>query len=248
MKHLLTLALTATLVATSSAQIIVSRDTTMRYNYLHGFAANGVSDDVEFNETTLVDTFTNTMSYASGNNGTWQNLPWEAGVTGQLDQEFTVTPGGNGFSRIQSTAQTLLSSYQSHVGSVLNYSANPGNQLIMRFDVANTADYTLTGNVTVDEDEAGAGTLVALQRFDGIVWQQVHTTLFLDGYQGDFDHSGNLDAGEYRLVSQLGMTISGNTSVAASYNYDFQVVPEPATLTLALPLLLALRRRKQKNV
>lgn len=246
MKIQFTFALVVATVAAAQAQTLVSRDTTMRYNYLHGFGGNGVSDDVEFNETTLVDTFTNTMSYASGNNGIWADAPWEAGVSGQLDQQFTVTPGGAGFSRIQSTAQTWLNAYQTHVGTSLNFSSNPGNSLIFVFNLADATDYTFTGNLTVSESEAGIGSVVALQRWDGIVWQQVHTTLFQPGNQGDFDHSGTLAAGQYRIASYLGMTIIGNDDVAASYNYDFQVVPEPGTLALVSAGLLALARRRKK--
>ena len=107
-------------------------------------------------------------------------------------------------------------------------------------------EYTFTGNLTRDPDVIATGNSVDLQRWDGIVWQNVAGTLFLSDFQGDFDDAGTLSAGLYRLRARMGMNASPNQSLHGTYNYDFQVVPEPATMALAAPLLLVLKRRRKK--
>ena len=248
MKNYIALVFVAALAVTSNAQTMVSRDTTMNYNYLHGFGANGVDDAVSFDDTTLVNSFNHNVTWQSQNDGSWAGEPWTAGVWGDLNQSFEITPSGGGFSQIDAAADSHLSAFQTHVGGALNYSTNPGNQLILNFNISSATDYTLTGNVTIAESEAGAGTLVALQRWDGIVWQQVHTTLFLSGMQGDFNYAGTLMAGEYRMVSAISITAFGNQDLAGSYNYQFNAVPEPGSMALvSAGVLFWARKRKKKD-
>lgn len=124
-------------------------------------------------------------------------------------------------------------------------SSNPGNQLIMNFNVAGSMDYILSGQIEGAPGEVGAGHLIALQKFDGLVWQNHWMSWSLPGLQGSFNTNGTLTPGQYRLFSQIGLKADAGESWSTSYNYNFAAVPEPITAFGLLPALWFMRRRRR---
>jgi hypothetical protein len=119
---------------------------------------------------------------------------------------------------------------------------------MMYFDVNQAQDYSLAGEVAFT-GASSIHTAVALQRWDGIVWQNVHNSAFLPRGQGAFGWSGTLNPGEYRMFSGLNVSLSGgNQSSNRSYQYEFRFtnIPEPSAAAGLCIGLVAFQFRRQR--
>lgn len=176
------------------------------------------------------------------------NRPWGASVGFQAVHGYQVTGPLASFSRIRASGSTTLTATSSGEGVALMISANPGNTLELYFSLTSASLARLSGEVSLNPDGQNLAAQVTLQRFDGIVWQNVFNSLFLSGQEGVFDNDYDLTPGSYRIV---GLS-AGNafhqtrTHLTNGWSYDLQIVPEPATvLALGTGVLALIRRRRR---
>jgi|GEM_PF-4781204 len=245
-KITLTCVMALVAVVSAQAQNLTARSSTQNYTYVFGAGGN-VNNDTYLEEDFVLEASDGmSHSYSDSTSGTLPGgVQYTAGVGIQMSQAYSVIGSLTNFSQI--IAESSSSAYTETVnGSAQVLSANPGNGLVLNFDLANQVDYRFRGSILSSPSEVGIGNLVALQRYDGITWQQVHTTIFLPGQQGSFDYTGTLNSGQYRLLSSNAVTISGNNAVSSDYSYNFEVVPEPVTMFALAPALMFLARKRKK--
>lgn len=115
------------------------------------------------------------------------------------------------------------------------YSSTPGNQVALNFVLAKNRNYTFTANVT----SVGFGSPgdVRLQRFDGLTWQYISTTLFLPGAQGTVNANGVLAPGDYRLLSNVGFSVLNGVSRTGTYSMQLDMLPNDVTVSGTVNLL-----------
>jgi hypothetical protein len=233
-------------VATS--QVLVQRDSHLNFNYTFGGGSTVFQDNRTLNPTSLVSSDSLSLGHTQTEQGTVPAGPWTAGIDVALNQNFSISGPLDRFHRIQATASSRGETVTDGFGSAGLFAANPGNRLFLYFDLHQSEEYRLVGELAFT-GAASSQTAVALQRWDGVVWQNVRTTIGLPDSQGAFDWSGSLAAGEYRLLSGLNLSLpGGGQSSSRSYQYDFQLtsVPEPSAAVLVACTLLGgsvVRRR-----
>lgn len=230
------------------AQNLVSRDSTIRYNYAYGAGGNIIMD-------TVVET-SNVVQQIDSMNGSYSdeifgelagNIQYSASVDITLGHIYEVTGSLSNFTKLKGGGSTFVSAAATGAGSAFIASTNPGNDMNLYFDVANSINFHLYGNLTFTESELGPGNVVALQKWDGASWQNTFTTFSLAGQQGDFNINGILTAGQYRMKSQIVVDAVNPQSTAGVYAYNLEVVPEPITMFAIAPAALLFARRKKKN-
>ncbi len=231
------------------AQNITGRNSQLNYNYVYGGGGDSNVDSVNDLYSTLNLGDMHSNGYTGSTSGVLPGgTPYAASVYSELNQMYSINGTLSNFTGITASATTRVTTSSSGAGTALMNSSNQGNSLTFFFTVGSASvDYTLTGNVTVPPSEAGFATHVTLQKFDGITWQMVYTSIFLPGSQGTVNSSGTLLSGDYRMVSEVALNSFGNEDWIGSYNYDLQVVPEPVTMFAIAPALMLLARRKRKN-
>lgn len=243
----LTLVALASVSSFSIAQTLTGRQSTLAYNYVYGAGGDthtGGDNDIF---TTLNNGDTHTNGFTGATSGTLGgNQPYAANVFSELNQQYTVSGTLPNFTGISASASTHVLAQASGLGGALMNSSTPGNELRFNFTLADTQQYSINGNVTVPVSEAGFASHVSLQKWDGITWQYVFTSIFLPGSQGNFSSSGNLTAGDYRVVSAIALNAFAGEDWTGTYNYDLQVVPEPVTMLAVAPALMFLARKKRK--
>ena len=174
--------------------------------------------------------------------------PWNARV--KLYEGVAVVIDGplNAATRIASGFDSDLDTTESNALVMANI-INPGNQTLVTFDVASEVDAKLRGNISILGTDGSAE--LALQKWDGLVWQPVYTTTPLtSSLSNSILWEGTLTAGAYRMLSQGSISNFGTerTSVSGFYSLD-TAVPEPCTIAaLAIGGLLLSRRGKRKNL
>jgi len=227
-----------------NAQTITAHQTTLNYNYVFGAGGDSNVGDDEVIDTNLAFTDSEHLEYSGFTSGTLPGgTPYTAGVDTELDTSYLITGSLSSFEEISVEGRSWGRATGTGAGIGLMISANPGNQTIFNFSVAGSMDYRLQGQIS--GDEVGVGHLVALQRWDGIVWQQVFTSWSLPGLQGSFDVNGTLNAGDYRMLSHIAFKADTNETWNNSYNYTLTAVPEPITALGLLPALWFMRRRRR---
>jgi hypothetical protein len=233
---------------TGDGQVIVARDSYLNYNYTFGGGAVTFSDNQTLNPTSLVLFDNLGIGHSQMESGANPPGPWSAGIDVSLAQQFEITGSLSNFSRIQANASSTGETFTSGFGSAGLFSSNPGNRLLMSFNVNQAQDYTLIGDIAFT-GASSTQSAVALQRWDGIVWQNVHNSAFLLGGQGAFNWSGTLNPGEYRMFSGLNLSLpGGNQSSVRAYQYEFRFtnIPEPSSATallIGMGVVLFRRRR-----
>ncbi|HMO15998.1 MAG TPA: hypothetical protein PKD64_18430 [Pirellulaceae bacterium] len=234
----------------SQAQLIVGRDSHLNFNYVFGAGGSVYSDTQILNAMTQDLNDNLAIGHSQMEGGSNPPGPWTAGIDVELAQQYSITGSLGNFSQIQASGFSTGETFSTGFGSVGLHSSSPGNRLMLYFDVIQPQDYSLTGEIAFTGTSPGAQNQVALQLWDGIIWANVHNSLFLPGSQGSFDWTGTLNPGEYRMLSVLGLSLpGGNQSAFRSYNYDFQLtsIPEPssaaAVLMIGVVSVLIRRRR-----
>jgi hypothetical protein len=228
---------------------LVQRDSHLNFNYIFGGGSTVFQDNRTLNPTALVSSDSLSLGHTQTEHGTVPAGPWTAGIDVALNQDFLISGPLNRFHRVQATATSRGETVAEGFGVSGLFATNPGNRLFLNFDLHQSEEYRLAGQLAFT-GVASAQTVVALQRWDGVVWQNVRTTIGLPNSQGAFDWSGSLVAGEYRLLSGLNLSLSGDgQSSSRSYQYDFQLtsVPEPSAAVLVACALLGasvVRRRR----
>lgn len=238
------------LIAVAPAQMnLTSRASTQNYNYLYGGGPDAIQDTYLNTAGGLLATDTMEKHFAQQGEGWYPpaNIHWIAGVSVDLYQTYAITgPLGNA-SSISGSGYTNVSSFIEEDGLALMRSSSPGNELVAEFSLTAATDYRLNGLFETTDGTNLPGQ-VALQRFDGIVWQYVHTSLFLPGSESAFDWSGTTGPGNYRLLAQIQQGTFGDESRMGAYQYNLTMgaVPEPATMAvLGLGVAALLRKRRR---
>lgn len=245
---IITLCLLATCIQVAQAQSIVGRASELNFNGVYGFGGDTNTPSGSVIDSALLLTDNESLGFTGSTSGIGPgNLAYAAGVEVALNHTYAITGSLASFSSITASATTHVGSSQSGVGLGQMLATNPGNGLEIYFDFAAATDYHFFGNVTTPATEVGIAQRVTLQKFDGIVWQNVFNSWTLPGQVGDFDVSGTLTSGNYRIISNTGLNVTGNEVQDSSYSYTFQAVPEPATMLLVAPALLAFARKKRKT-
>jgi hypothetical protein len=168
--------------------------------------------------------------------------PYSAGVLVDLDHEYAISGSLSQFFSIAASGASHVVAASTGRGTALMNSSSPGNGLILEFTISDPTPFHLTG--AISHPNPMAFSLVALQEWDGIVWQNGIFTSYihLPGGTGSFDVSGRLSPGLYRMNSALALNAFGNEDYSASYGYQLSV-PEPASSGLLWLGALLVRRR-----
>jgi hypothetical protein len=228
----------------ATAQSLTGRSSGVSYAYVYGAGADANSDNDTTTDAALLATDQESIEYAGSTSGVLPGgQPYSAGVDGRAAHEYAVGGPLNAFNSIVASGQSSITTAITGAGLAQMFLSNPGNELLLNFEISAPTDYQLSG--TIDLPGASAFSFVALQFFDGIVWQNgIFNSIFLPGGEGDFQKSGTLAPGQYRMYSKLSLDAFGNESVAASYNYRL-TIPAPAGILPLFAGVAAIGRRKR---
>lgn len=238
----------ATLIAaTASSQSIVARTTDMNWHTLYGGGPTIIEKSDSFSSTDIESSFVHHMGYEDHAVGDFP-LDWTANVQVDVEQSFNIQGPLSGFSSVSTSMTSSKLQSATGIGGAGIDSGLPGNLLTLDFEVTEPFDYDLSGNLEYGANGANVYAYVMLLKDLGSSWVALYDTRQTGiGNIGNFTKTGNLEAGHYRLLSQVELSL-GLTSHQSQYNYTFtnlNAVPEPASfLALSLGGLLALRRNK----
>ncbi len=232
--------------AIATAQSLTARNSTLNYSYVYGFANDVQSGGNTVTDNALLGSDSEADGFSGMTSGNYLGLfPYSGSVTGTHSHTYSVNGPLSAFSSISASGSTSATSSISGSGGADMTLKNPGNLLDMRFTLTGLKQYALVGSLGITPSEASAFSYVALQKFDGIVWQNVQNSIFLPGNQGSFNYAGTLTAGDYRVTSALSMRAFGNASVSGSYQYNLTLVPEPVSIIgVSVACGWLLKRRK----
>lgn len=211
----------------ASGQSLNSRLSQLTYTYVYGAGGDTHVGNDLIEDNLLVESDNEHTDFSGSTAGVLPGdpeRPYTAGVSIDLDHEYTIVGPYSSFRSIIASGTTDLTSSVSGFGSATTNSSSPGNHLIFYFTVDHPVEYDLSGAVA--STEPSFATAVALQRFDGFAWQYVFYSAFLPGSQGVFDASGVLSPGEYRILGSIGQNTFASESHSASYNYTLTLTTE----------------------
>lgn len=238
----------STLVASAHAQTLTGRSSTLNYDYVYGAGGDTHADGDLVADNALLAGDIEGAGFSGWTSGVLPNgQAYYAGVFSDLDLQYTVNGPLALFQSIHAGATSAVAASTSGAGSAVMLASNPGNGLILNFTIDNPTTFRLTGSIS--HPNPMAFSFVALQYFDGIVWQNgiFNSSIHLPGGVGPFDISGTLAPGLYRMNSALALNAQPNQQLAAAYSYQL-TVPEPATLSIMLLGLLVAARRRGSTV
>lgn len=206
-------------------QILTSRSSTLKYNYVYGAGPDGhVGSDLIVDTELLVSDIEST-GFSGSTSGSLPGdppSPYSAGVSVDLLHDYAIGGPLTAFHSITASASTQVSAAASGVGSATMHADNPGNEILFNFTVDSPRDYHLFGNLV--HPAPNAFSYIALQRFNGFNWVYVFWSAFLPNGQGSFDLTGTLSPGEYRINSALSLAAGANESWTATYQYEFNLI------------------------
>ena len=230
-------------VASLGQAIMTQRASTLIYNYVYGAGADTNVGGDTILDPILLQTDAEHAQFGGQTSGFLPGMqPYAASVQCTLDHQYEIFGPFAGFQGVTAGASTFVTAAASGLGSALMNSNNPGNELFLYFTLGATVPYRLFGFVSTPAPSAF--TFVALQQFDGLVWQYVFYSAFLPGQQGNFDVAGALTPGSYRLWSAIALNAGANQGLSATYHYEFGI-PSPAGAgLLGLAAVAGLRRRR----
>lgn len=223
-----------TLAAASQAQFVVTeRNSFMTVSYQFGGGLETFPGSNSIGSSELNSEFDLNLSGNENGSGFTEFGMWEAGIAYNLDNSYNPFEGGwTGVGRIS------LSTFANGDGFSTLEAIDPGNELIVRFDVIGPIQYSVLGTATAD------GTF-AIQKSGALGWETIYSS---NGPNGLFQTGGILGVGDYRIVSAGHATSTGTMMQDSAWGYSFsaQPVPEPATMAMfSLGGLAFLRRRKR---
>ena len=209
---------------TSNAQTLLSRLSEVSHSYVFGAGADSnVGDDADMeNSLNLIDDIS--LSFQDATAGTLPGdppSPYTAEVACAVTHEYSVDGSLREIRRIVASGVTDLSAPTSGAGIATMRADNPGNHLLFHFTVENDVPYHLFGSIS-HQGNAAFNSII-LQRFDGSFWNLVQWTAFLPSGQGNFDYSGTLESGEYRIRASLGVLANSNEVIHSTYTYTLDV-------------------------
>ncbi len=161
--------------------------------------------------------------------------PYTAGVNLSQSQTYTVTGPLANFTRITANGQTNLSTSASGAGIAQVQAANPGNMIAFNFTISRPQYYQLQASLSCPGyNNPGE---VRLQRFDGVTWQYLNTTLFLPQSQGTLNVTSTMQPGNYRLEAAAAINCSGSNALISTFSYQLDMLPNPVTVAGRVDLL-----------
>lgn len=242
--------LAASLASLASAQTLVGRTSNLNYAYVYGAGGDSHSGNDTLTDTSVVSSDSETLGFSGSTSGSLSGNPYFASVNGMMDHAYVLFGSVAAFSGLQVEQGTSAETVATGVGLAQFLSGAPGNELVLEFTIGADTNYHLFGFLAIDPQNAGAGNYVALQRWDGIVWQNLYTTFSLSGQQGSIESTGVLTSGLYRTRSVVGVSAFGSETESSTtfYQLEMSSVPEPVTLILLAPALaLGARLRRRTN-
>lgn len=224
-RSLIAIGILAAATGEAMGQTITSRYTQLNFNYVYG--AGGDShvggDNIEDSAILLSD------SEETGYTGSTAGVlpgdppsPYTAGVTGHVEQAYSIVGSVDLFRSISASGSTELTSSISGAGIASLSSTNNGNHVTFHFTIGHVVEYHLVGELDMTEPSFFSG--VSLQVFDGFTWQWVFNSAFMPGFEGPFDVSGLLNPGQYRLMTTMGVGVFGSETQTGNFNYTLTVV------------------------
>lgn len=212
---------------------LTSRLSTLNFTYVYGGGPDVFQADVVNIDPTMILTDFESGAFSDQKAGEWAGLGWTAGVSIDLSHGYLIDGTIGNFYRARWDATMTLSSNAGGIGGALMNSVNPGNELLLNFEVPAETEYRLSGMLQF-VDNVQNTSFVALQRFDGLVWQYVYNSWSLPGLQGQFDVTGLLSPGSYRIWSDLGAQTGGDDFAQLDGNYDLKLaqVVHPSSVTV----------------
>ncbi len=238
---------TATVASAQTTATFTGRTSVNHLYYFGGFANSNVSGEDgapvpipgDPREGTVVTSpAPATLAFSGSNHHDIAYLFWDGHLdtTWAQTQTYAFGPAAGGGTSISGSGRSSISQSGVVCGlgdcdppSALHHSTN---SQIIEFELSGPTGYTLTGAARGEQ-------LVDLQRWDTVAERWF--TLIGGGLNTpdrDFDFSGNLVAGRYRMANELS-TIAGSIPdpVESSWSYTLTLpsaapVPEPATVAL----------------
>ncbi|MBI5762747.1 MAG: PEP-CTERM sorting domain-containing protein [Planctomycetes bacterium] len=240
------LALLAAFTGSTYGQSLTSRTSLVNYNYVYGAGGDSHVGSDSIPDVSLVLSDIEGTGFTGSTSGVLPGgQPYGAGVFADINHEFAITGSIGLFQSISASAFTHVSATATGLGSSVMNASNPGNELILTFTVADPVNFHLAGSITLPVGGA-VSSLVALQYWDGIVWQNgIFNSLFLPGSQGAFDVNGSLAPGLYRMNSAISLHAGGNEDFTGTFNYQL-TIPEPATAFLLAAGVFAIGCRRHR--
>lgn len=237
--------------ASAHGQSLTSRFSQQNFNSTYGGGSSVFTPSGNVTDTALVSSDSEFQQFSDSKNGFINNdsaRPWSASIALEQTHNYTVSGQLSSFSSISASGQTFVAAAAGGEGLATIFSSNPGNTLELYFSVGTAIPARLRGNVDLNPNGQNLAAFVALQKFDGIVWQNTFNSLFLPGQEGAFDNNYTLTAGSYRIVGLSGGNAFAGVrpSQTNTWNYTLAVVPEPGSMVaLGLGLTVLLRRKKK---
>lgn len=242
----------STLPILAHAQTLTSRASKVNYSAVYGGGEDTFQPTDSIENLALESADVESLSFMDTQVGLVLDdpaRPWGAAVSVATGHVFGVTGPLDAFTRVQASGSTSVAASASGEGLANMTSINPGSELILGFSLANATPVNLSGAVSLDPNGQTLSAYVALQRFDGIVWQNLFNSLFMQGEEGSFDQALNLTPGTYRIVGRSSGNAFAGTRPAQTneWSYDLEVVPEPASLVVLGVGLVSLMRRRRRD-
>lgn len=234
--------------ACSMAQLnVTSRMSDLNYQWLMGYAGDVYQGNNTFNDGSLLASDTESFLVNETRTGFYPptSHSWSASVDMEAMHSYSIAGPLSNASGISGSGRTRSVSAESGA-TAQSFITNPGNRLMLSFDVAANTPYTMTYQIynAVSSEAPGE---IAIQRWDGAFWLYVNSSAFFPPSNGVNTWTGTFSAGSYRVFMQTGANNFSNESNDAISSFSLTAVPEPGTMAaLGLGTAAMLRRRRRK--
>ena len=219
------------LMSGAQAQINVSsRQSTIRYGWVHGGGPDVHSGEVTNIYTDLLGADLQGAVFSDATAGEWSGHTWDTSVHCEISSAYSFTGVAGYSSRIQDAQSTLVESTAGgDIGLASMQSNNPGNENVFYFRAVKPSDFHLTGSIV---GGSSAFTHVTLQRFNGFNWDNLFLSFMINGTDIVWDVQGTLTPGsDYRLISAIDNSVGGTDSHLKTMDYDFRVTRHLSLMT-----------------
>lgn len=216
------------------------RQSSIHYNYVYGGGPFVFQDDQLLQETTPDLSDTLGFDYDHSEAGTYLTHTWSGSAYFDVEHQYAIDGPANDFHRIDWSGHTVVGTTAGgDIGLASASCINPGNDLIVNFEVASPVEYRLNGELQFSV--AGNTSYVFLQKFNGFNWEYVFLSWSLPNYMGPFDVSGTLEPGVYRIWGQLAGSAFGNQTTSETGNFTLRLAQKvsPANASIRFGALNA---------